>query len=255
VLEGDGMNVLAFIVAGLFCGFIDACLGMGFGVTSTSVLVTFGVVPAVASASVHTAEAAVDIVSAISHWKLGNVDFRLSRHLLIPGIVASVLGAVFLSGLNLQVAKPFVRVGLILLGLMILYEHIRPGASRSWIKGEMTKTKATILGFVAAFIDVAVGGGWGPLGTPALILSGEEPRKAVGVIEFTEPIISLTAVVTFGLLLGFENFMWDMTIPMIAGGVILSPVASYLTAKMPKKLLGVLIGLWLVLLNVWGLLQ
>lgn len=249
------MNVLAFIVAGLFCGFIDACLGMGFGVTSTSVLVTFGVVPAVASASVHTAEAAVDIVSAISHWKLGNVDFRLSRHLLIPGIVASVLGAVFLSGLNLQVAKPFVRVGLILLGLMILYEHIRPGASRSWIKGEMTKTKATILGFVAAFIDVAVGGGWGPLGTPALILSGEEPRKAVGVIEFTEPIISLTAVVTFGLLLGFENFMWDMTIPMIAGGVILSPVASYLTAKMPKKLLGVLIGLWLVLLNVWGLLQ
>ena len=77
----------------------------------------------------------------------------------------------------------------------------------------------------------------------------------IGIIEFTEPIISLTAVVTFGLLIGFESFMWDMTIPLIVGGVILSPVASYLTAKMPKKLLGVLIGLWLVLLNVWGLLQ
>ena len=64
------MNVLAFVMAGLFCGFIDACLGMGFGVTSTSVLVTFGVMPAVASASVHTAEAVVDIVSAISHWNL-----------------------------------------------------------------------------------------------------------------------------------------------------------------------------------------
>uniref|UniRef100_A0A6M3M1I6 Putative sulfite exporter TauE/SafE family protein n=1 Tax=viral metagenome TaxID=1070528 RepID=A0A6M3M1I6_9ZZZZ len=249
------MSLAAFIMAGLFCGFIDACLGMGFGVTSTTVLVTFGVVPAVASASVHTAEAAVDIISAISHWKLGNVDFKLSRHLLLPGVTASVLGAVFLSGLNLKMAKPFVQVGLMLMGLMILYEHISPGSSRSWLHGEMTKRRATVLGFVAAFIDVAVGGGWGPLGTPALILSGEDPRKAVGVIEFTEPIISLTAVLTFGLLLGFENFMWDMTLPMILGGVILTPVASYLTSKMPKKILGILIGLWLVVLNVWGLLS
>jgi uncharacterized membrane protein YfcA len=242
-------------MAGLFCGFVDACLGMGFGVTSTSVLVTFGVAPAIASASVHTAEAAVDIVSAISHWKLGNVDIKLSKPLLVPGILASVLGAIFLSGLDLKVAKPFVRVGLIIMGLMIIYEHIMSGATQNWIRKEMNKTRATILGFIAAFVDVAVGGGWGPLGTPALILAGEEPKNAVGTIEFTEPIISLTAVVTFGLILGFESFMWDMTIPMIIGGIILSPIASYLTSKMPKKLLGILIGLWLVLLNVWGLLQ
>ena len=249
------MNLLAFILAGLFCGFIDACLGMGFGVTSTTVLVTFGVAPAIASASIHMAEAVVDIVSALSHWKLGNVDFRISRHLLVPGVVASVLGAVFLSSLNLGVAKPFVQVGLLLMGLMILYEHVRPRASKSWLHGEMTRKRATVLGFVAAFIDVAVGGGWGPLGTPALILSGEEPRKAVGIIEFTEPIISLTAVLTFGFLLGFENFMWDMTLPMIVGGVILTPFASYLTSKIPKKALGILIGLWLVALNIWGLLS
>lgn len=247
------MNLLAFVMAGLFCGFIDACLGMGFGVTSTTVLVTFGVAPAVASASIHTAEAAVDMVSALSHWRLGNVDFRISRHLLAPGIVASVLGAIFLSGLNLKVAKPFVQMGLMLMGAVILYEHIRPGAPRSWMHGEMTRKRATILGFVAAFIDVAIGGGWGPLGTPALILSGEEPRKAVGIIEFTEPIISLVAVLTFGLLLGFESFMWEMTIPMIAGGMILTPFASYLTVKMPKRLLGILIGLWLVVLNLWSL--
>lgn len=248
-------NTISFVIAGLFCGFVDACLGMGFGVTSTSVLVTFGVAPAIASASVHTAEAVVDIVSAISHWKLGNVDIRLSKHLLIPGIVASVLGAIFLSGLNLSVAKPFVRVGLIIMGAMIIYEHIRPGMSKNWMRKKMNKTRATVLGFIAAFVDVACGGGWGPLGTPALILAGEEPRKAVGVIEFTEPMISIAAVLTFGFILGFESFMWDVTVPMIIGGVILTPFASYLTSKMPKKLLGILIGLWLVLLNVWGLLQ
>ena len=246
------MIFLAFILAGLFCGFVDSALGMGFGVTSASVLITFGVAPAIASASVHMAETVVDFVSAASHYKLGNVDFKISKHILFPGIVASALGAIFVSGLSLKVAKPFVQVGLLIMGLFILYRHIREYKPRA--EG-MGRTKAMILGFVAAFVDVAVGGGWGPLGTPALILSGEEPRKAVGTIEFTEPIISLVAVLTFGFTVGFEKFMWNMTIPMIIGGIILTPVASVLASKMPRRLLGSLIGLWLVILNIYGLMK
>jgi len=246
------MNFLAFLLAGLFCGFVDSCLGMGYGVTATSVLITFGVAPAMASASVHTVEAAVDIVSALSHYKLGNVDFNISKHMLLPGIPAAILGAIFVSGLSLKVAKPFVQLVLLLLGLFILYRHIRDYNPK---QGGMNKNKAMILGFVASFIDVAVGGGWGPLGTPALILSGEEPKKAVGTIEFTEPIISLVAVITFGFTIGFEKFMWNMVIPMIIGGWILTPIASMLTSKMPRRLLGTLIGVWLIILNVYGLMN
>ena len=246
------MSFLPFIVAGLFCGFIDSCLGMGFGVTSASVLVTFGVAPAIASASVHTAEAFVDIISAISHYKLKNVDLKISKHMLVPGIPAAVLGALFVSGLSLSVAKPFVRVALLIMGLYIIYQSLSSGKT---VRNSMNRTKAMILGFIASFVDVSVGGGWGPLGTPALIISGEEPKKAVGTIEFTEPIISIVAVITFGLTLGFENFMWGMTLPMIVGGIILAPFASYLTTKIPKRTLGVLIGLWLVLLNLWGLMS
>ena len=246
------MNTIAFVLAGLFCGFIDSCLGMGFGVTSASVLITFGVAPAIASASVHAAEAVVDIGSAITHYKLGNVDFKISKHMLLPGIPAAVLGAIFVSGLSLKTAKPFVQLALLIMGLFILYRHIKDYNPK---QGGMNKNKAMILGFIASFIDVAVGGGWGPLGTPALILSGEEPRRAVGSIEFTEPIISIVAVLTFGFTLGFEKFMWSMVIPMIIGGLILTPFASILTTKMPRRLLGSLIGIWLVLLNLWGLLS
>lgn len=170
--------------------------------------------------------------------------------MLLPGIPAAVLGAIFVSGLSLKVAKPLVQIVLLLMGLFILYRHIKDYDPKP---GGMNKNKAMLLGFVASFVDVAVGGGWGPLGTPALILSGEEPRKAVGTIEFTEPIISLVAVLTFGFTLGFEKFMWDMTIPMIIGGLILTPIASVITTKMPRRLLGILIGAWLVLLNLWGL--
>ena len=245
------MNFLAFLLAGLFCGFVDSCLGMGYGVTSTSVLMTFGVAPAIASASIHASEAVVDIVSAAAHYRNGNVDLKLSWRLLIPGVVASILGAVFLSNLSLATAKPMVRVVLILLGLIIIYQTYN---GKHIVKG-FNKMHAYVLGFIAAFVDVAIGGGWGPIGTPALILSGEEPKRAVGTIEFTEPIISLTAVITFGILLGFENFMWDLATPMIIGGIILTPIASRVTTKLPKKGLSLLIGLWLIALNVWGLLQ
>jgi len=245
------MSFVAMVLAGLFCGFIDSCMGMGYGVTATSVLVTYGVAPAIASASIHTSEAVVDIVSAISHYRNGNVDIRISKQLLIPGIVASILGAVFLSNLQLSTAKPMVKVVLIFLGLLILYETFN-GKN---VKRSLNKLQIIGLGFIAAFVDVAVGGGWGPIGTPALILSGEEPKKAVGVIEFTEPIISFTAVLTFGLVLGFEKFMWNLALPMILGGIILTPVASIITRRLPRKTLGALIGLWLVALNIYGLLS
>ena len=245
------MNFIAFIMAGLFCGFIDSALGMGYGVTATSVLVTFGIAPAIASASIHTSEAVVDIVSAISHYKLKNVNLKITPYLLLPGIIAAVLGAIFLSGLGLSTARPLIRIVLIAIGVYLIWQHY---TQRSF-SGLITNGRAAILGFLAAFIDVAVGGGWGPIGTPALLLNGEDPRKAVGTIEFTEPIISLVAVLTFGVILGFETFMWGLAFPMIIGGIILTPVASIITSRIPKRALGILIGLWLVVLNIYGLLS
>lgn len=243
--------MLAFILVGLICGFVDSALGMGLGVTSVSILVTFGVAPAVASASVHTAEAAIDLVSAVVHHKLGNVDKRILLKMMIPGVAAAVLGALSLSWLSLGATRPLVRVILLGMGAIVLYRHAfnyRPS------RVEMSSIKAMLLGFVAGFLDVLGGGGWGPIGTPSLILSGSDPRKAVGTVEFTEPFVSLAAVLTFGFTIGFDSFLWNMTLPMIVGGFILTPVAGFMTAKIPRRTLGILIGLWLIGLNLYGLL-
>lgn len=45
-----------------------------------------------------------------------------------------------------------------------------------------------------------------------------------------------------------------MTLPIIVGGFILTPIAAFLTAKIPRRTLGILIGLWLIGLNLYGLL-
>ena len=223
---------------------------MGFGVTSATLLVTFGVTPAIASASVHAAEAVVDISSAVVHHRLGNVDWKLVTKMAIPGVISAVLGASLLSWLSLSVAKPLVRIILIGMGFLVFFRH----AFKYEITGSLSDNKAMLLGFTAGFLDTLGGGGWGPIGTPSLILSGSEPNKAVGTIEFTEPFVSLAAVITFGVTIGFESFMWNMTIPMIIGGLILTPIAGWVTSKLPKRWLGILIGIWLIGLNIYGLL-
>jgi len=243
--------MLTYILVGLVCGFVDSALGMGFGVTSTTILVTCGITPAVASASVHTAEAIVDILSAIVHHRLGNVDWKLVWKMAIPGIISAVIGASILSWLSLAIAKPIVRLILILMGFIVFYRH----AFKYEINGNLSDNKAMLLGFTAGFLDTLGGGGWGPIGTPSLILSGSDPKKAVGTIEFTEPFVSIAAVLTFGVTIRFESFLWNMTIPMIIGGLILTPIAGWVTSKIPKRWLGILIGIWLMGLNVYGILS
>ena len=111
------------------------------------------------------------------------------------------------------------------------------------------------MGVIAAFIDVSCAGGWGPICTSAYVLNNTEPRKAVGIAEITEPIISLTSVVAFGILLGFENFLWSLALPMVIGGIFLTPIAAFTAKKIPKRWLGILIGAWLIILNTRTLIR
>ena len=255
-------DFLVLVIAGLACGFVDASLGMGYGVTSASVLVSFGIAPAVASASVHTAEAFVDSISAGAHLKFGNVRKDLLVPLLTCGTVGAVLGAAGLSFLALSAAKPIVASVLLCMGLMILIKFLfrwkkggESSSSSSSSSSESEKVnysrkKLAVLGFVAGFVDASGGGGWGPILTPAFVASGSNPRKAVGTVEFTEPIISVATVVTFGLIIGFESFLWNIVLPILIGGLILSPVAAYVCSRTPRRLLGILVGLWVATLNI-----
>jgi len=248
---------IALVIAGLACGFVDASLGMGYGVTSASVLVSFGIAPAVASASVHTAEAFVDTISGGFHLKFGNVRKDLLVPLLICGTIGAVLGAAGLSFLTLKAAKPIVASVLFCMGLVILVKFLfrwkKGGKSSSSLESEKvnySRKKLAVLGFVAGFVDASGGGGWGPILTPTFVATGSNPRKAVGTVEFTEPIISVATFVTFGLIIGFESFLWNIVLPMVIGGIILSPIAAYLCSKTPRRLLGILVGLWIAALNI-----
>src|SRR5690606_28490755 len=67
-------NLLILALSGFVAQLIDGALGMGYGVTSTTILLALGLAPAVVSASVHAGEVVTTLISGVSHWRFGNVD-------------------------------------------------------------------------------------------------------------------------------------------------------------------------------------
>ena len=90
-------KLIVLALVGFVAQLVDGSLGMGYGVTSSSLLILAGLTPAAASASVHFSELGTNIASGLSHWKLKNVDWRVVARIAGPGAIGAFLGATVLS--------------------------------------------------------------------------------------------------------------------------------------------------------------
>lgn len=120
-------NLLLFIFVGFFAQLVDGTLGMAYGVFSNSFLLSLGVPPVMASASVHTAEIFTTGVSGLSHLKFGNVKRQLFLKLLIPGIIGGILGAYILTSIPGKTIKPIIAVYLLIMGVLIIRKSFQMG--------------------------------------------------------------------------------------------------------------------------------
>lgn len=247
---GSGLFLLSMMVVGFVAQAVDGTLGMGYGVFSTTLLVGVGLAPAIASASVHTAETATTLVSGISHWRLGNVHRKLFFSLVVPGVAGGVFGAYFLASIPGGQMKPVVSGLLLVMGGLVLYRFLARKEPEQASKRRMPLWQASVLGLVAGFLDAVGGGGWGPVATPGLILSGNhEPRQVVGTVNLVEFFVTVAETLTFLFTIGPENFEWGMVAALLVGGVIAAPLAAWLCSRLPHRALGIAIGGLLILLN------
>lgn len=243
------MELSAFILVGL-TGFvaqlIDGTLGMGYGVTSTTLLLSMGLSPAVASASVHTAEIFTTLVSGISHLKAGNVDRALVKRLALPGMTCGALGVYILVMLPGQSFKPFVSAYLFVMGVIIL-RRAMGGAHLTIREGRVSALAA-----VGGFLDAIGGGGWGPIVTSTLLAGGHNPRFSVGSAVSAEFFVTLAQVATFSVVLGISQ--WFVVGGLILGGIVAAPFAAYSCKTIHPRMLTVCVGILIVLLSIRNLL-
>lgn len=240
---GFNQEFLIFFCIGVFAQLVDGTLGMGYGATSTSFLLAYGVPPVVSSTGVHVAEMFTTGVSAISHHKFGNINKKLVRHLLIPGVLGSITGAYLLSDvIDGEVVKPFIAVYMIALACIII---------RKAMKKNIIKKKTKKLGVLASFggfMDSVGGGGWGPIVTSTLLGRGRNPRYTIGSVNAAEFAVSFASGITFMLFGGIQG--WQVIIGLILGGVIAAPIAAILVNKIKRQPMMILVGVLIIILSL-----
>jgi len=244
-------RAIVLLVVGCLAQLVDGSLGMAYGVTSTTLLLALGIVPALASASVHLAEIGTTLASGISHWRFGNIDWRTVGRIGLPGALGAFAGAVALSSVSTAVARPWVATVLLVLGLYILvrfsFGSLPRAKGRPYVRGRYLAA----LGAVAGFVDATGGGGWGPVATPTLLATGKmEPRKVIGSVDTSEFAVTVAASAGFLLSLGGEGIDPLIVGALLLGGLIAAPIAAWLVRKVVPRLLGALVGGLIVLTNI-----
>jgi uncharacterized protein len=243
-------------IFGLIAQLVDGALGMAYGATSSSLVLAVGLNPAAASASVHMAEIGTTLASGTSHWRFGNIDWRTVRRIGIPGAVGAFLGAVVLSSISAEVAKPWMAAILLTIGLYIIvrftFGRVRKPKGRPYVRGRYLAP----LGLGAGFIDATGGGGWGPVTTPTLLATGRmEPRKVIGSVDTSEFLVALAASLGFLLALGSQGIAWSVVVALLVGGLIAAPLAAWLVQFVTAELLGAAVGGLIVITNARSIFQ
>jgi uncharacterized membrane protein YfcA len=256
------MGILLLVgLAGFTASLIDNSLGMGFGPTSSTVLLAAGLTPAATSTTVNLAKVVVGVAGGTSHWRFGNVDRRLVWQLAVPGCAGAVLGVTVLANVDGDRIRPYLAMLLLVVGLRILIRFSRPVRRADGVADAGTRPAATATGdfnrrgigaiAVAGGLTNGLIGAWGPVVTPALLhRDGLEPRIAVGSVNVAEIAVALTASVSLLASLGGAGVDAATVVAMLLGGAIAAPIAAWVTRHLPPRVLGGGVAVLLLTTNV-----
>ncbi|SDS86053.1 hypothetical protein SAMN05216490_1965 [Mucilaginibacter mallensis] len=235
-----------FLGASFVFALIDGAIGMSYGVTTTSFSLTMGIPPAAASMGVHLSEIMSNGIAGWMHYRMGNINWKLFKMLLIPGIIGAVSGAYILSSLEhySQYTKPFVSLYTLILGLVILSKAFNLKRKR----GTEKIKRIPLLGLGGGFIDAVGGGGWGSIVLSTLIAGGRNPRFSLGTVKLSRFFIALMSSLTFITMLNGNH--WDAVAGLVIGSALASPIAAKISNQISTKAIMVSVGIIVILISI-----
>jgi uncharacterized membrane protein YfcA len=244
------MGELALVaLAGFFAAMVDGALGMGFGPTSSAILLTTGISPAAVSATVNLAKVASGLAAGVSHWRLNNVDHRLVLALAIPGAVGALIGALVLSNVDGNDIRPILAILLMLVGLRILFRFSQAlpasrgtAADAASLRAPQFDVPGVEIAAFAGGITNGLVGAWGPVVTPFLLHRGLPPRYAIGSVNTAEVAVAVVSAGTLITALGRGGIELGFLLAMLIGGVVAAPLAAYCVRLVPPRLLGLAVS-------------
>jgi uncharacterized membrane protein YfcA len=251
-------DLFLFGLAGFAASLVDGALGMGFGPTSSSILLAGGMAPTAVSASVNLAKVVTGIVAAISHWKFRNLDKTLVLQLAIPGCIGAFVGVYVLSSIDGATLRPYLAMLLTIIGIRILVRFARPIARSESATAPISGSLKRELVFdrrgvkTAAFLGGVTNGmigAWGPVVTPFLIHRNVRPRYAIGCVNTAEVAVASASAFSLIASLGRTGINGPTVLSLLLGGVLAAPVAAWFIRHVSPGPMGVSVAGLLLLTN------
>lgn len=236
-------DFLLFICVGFAAQLVDGAIGMAYGLIGTSTLISVGIPPATASASIHAAEVFTSCVSGVSHWRLKNIDFTLVKRLAPAGMVGGAIGAYVLATNDSETLNVLIACYLLIMGIVVIRKGLR-----KFVENQNPPRHIPVLGFFGGLLDAMGGGGWGPIVNTSLIGRGTSPRMAIGSTSLSEFFVTATISCTFLFTIGLE--LWPIITGLIIGGVLAAPIAAYAAKHLPVRILMMLVGITIMVLSL-----
>lgn len=232
------------LLFGSIAAFIDGSLGMAYGVTGTAFLLGYGISPIKAVAYIHIAEIFVSGSSGLNHWKIGNVDTKLFKKLLIPGIIGAILGALVITKVKIPYLSIVISIYLLIMGIFLITK------AYAKIKLQVKQKNSVVipLALTGGFVDGAGGGGWGPVVATSLLGGKMMPRKVIGTVNASEFFINLASATAFLFLVKVTD--WEALAGLIIGGFLITPYAAKATSRMSVKMILTVVGCLITALSV-----
>ncbi|GBL34208.1 MAG: sulfite exporter TauE/SafE family protein [Candidatus Fonsibacter ubiquis] len=232
------------LLFGAVAALIDGSLGMAYGVTGTAFLLGYGISPVKAVAYIHIAEIFVSGSSGLNHWKIGNIDTKLFKKLLIPGIIGAILGALIIAKVKIPYLSIVISIYLLFMGIFLIAK------AYSKIKLQFKQKNSVVipLAVTGGFVDGAGGGGWGPVVTTSLLGGKMEPKKVIGTVNASEFFINLASAVSLLFLVKVTD--WEALAGLIIGGFLVAPYAARVTSKMSVKMILTFVGVLITVISL-----
>lgn len=244
-LAADNYLFYWMVLTGVVAEMVAGSMGMGYGVICTTVLLILNIPPVSISASIHSAEAFTSAAGSMSHYKYGNLNWKLGKALAIPGVIGAIVGAIALILVHHNspaFIKPMMALYTFYLGVKILLNAYKTD------RVENNKINIPVLCFAGGFIDSFGGGGWGPLVTGTFIKNGHTPRYVIGSSSFAKFVLTCASAFTFIVGGGFGE--WKVVAGLLIGGVMTAPLSAMLTTKLPTKKMFIAVGVVVIVCSL-----
>lgn len=249
-------ELVVVFIAGFAASLVDGALGMGFGPTSSSILLGTGLSPAAISTTVNLAKVATGLTAAIAHWRFDNIDRRVVRRLAVPGSLGALIGVTVLASVDGNRLKPVLSVLLLVVAARILLRFSRAlptttgGDGIEGADGRHYHERGTAAVAAAGGVTNGLVGAWGPVVTPFLLHRGLAPRYAIGSVNTAEVAVAVVASGSLLASVGGGGIDVGVVLAMLGGGVVAAPIAAWAMRFLPARGLGVAVGGLLFVTNI-----